>query len=217
MARVLPKRWWIAAAVAALCVLAVVAGILTARDDDPAAAPASESTQTAGLPTGDASGETTTESADGEPAVEAPSGDVQDAEGGTADAPVVSTPPATSEAPAVPAADGATLTTVTAPPEHTLAMIDAARATPGSRYQVVFSVYGFGPPGGAGSLVIAVRHSSPIGDVETPYDFTGRNVLARLTPSSTDVARIGGTYAGTLTLQTSGSVLVPVLGDVRSE
>ena len=54
MARVLPKRWWIAAAVAALCVLAVVAGILTARDDDPAVAPTDESTQTAGLPAGDA-------------------------------------------------------------------------------------------------------------------------------------------------------------------
>ena len=61
MARVLPKRWWIAAAVAALCVLAVVAGVLTARDDDPAATSAGEGTQTAEVPAGDAAEETTTE------------------------------------------------------------------------------------------------------------------------------------------------------------
>lgn len=216
MARPLPRRWLVAGAVALLAVGVVVAALLTAGDDDRIGVPGSagessatvEATATADVGTPGVAGVSQPPDADdavAEAGLLPPTGDQ--------DAPSLA---GATKPPGQPAAPGSALAAVTVPPQRTVSMIDSDMATSESRYDVAFDVYGFGPPGGAGSLVILVRTSSPVRTVEQPYDFTGRNVLVRLAPAGGPTVTVGGRYRGVIALKPNGSVLVPVLSDVRS-
>lgn len=213
MARPLPKRWIAIVAGVALVALIVAAVVLSTRDDGASSA--------GGTATGtvDATGSVTgTATAAGTPQPPGTSGDPSGAlPSGTTGGTDGSGASGTHLPPTAPAPDGAALTTVTAPPAQTLAMIDATRATAESTYDVTFQVYGYGPGGAQSSLVISVKRSSPIKQVEKAYDFTGRNVLVRLGPTGSGAIAVGGTYRGTITLKPDGSVLVPVLSDVRKD
>jgi len=115
----------------------------------------------------------------------------------------------------VPAATGAALSTITTPPPRTLAMVPRENATPGSEYKVTVRVYGWGPSSGSiPTAVVLVTDSTPLGDVAKPFVFKDRNVLVRLDPEAAAALTKGGTYAGVITLRSSGDSLVPWLGDV---
>jgi hypothetical protein len=115
----------------------------------------------------------------------------------------------------VPAADGAKLVTITAPPAETLAMVSRDGATAGSEYTVVVRVYGWGPAAGSTrTAVVRVSESAPVGQVSKPFAFKGRNVLVRLDPDDADALARGGSYRGIILLRLTGDVLIPWLGDV---
>jgi hypothetical protein len=223
MLQALSKRWLVGGAVLAVIAVVIAGALLTAGDDDIPDASRDTTEATSRVVPGTSSASdpgvadtgTDADASDGMPIDVTPPDDGASPDASAPDDGATASG-TDGVAPADPADNGSALATITIPPVQTVAMIDADRATPGSRYTVTFSVYGYGPPGGAGSLVIRVQSSTPIGDVEQPYDFVGRNVLARLTPASADLVKVGGLYSGTLTLQTSGTVLVPTLGDVRS-
>ncbi len=116
---------------------------------------------------------------------------------------------------AVPAAPGAELASVTSPPPQTLAMLNKDTATAGSTYSVTFAVYGYGPTSGTiKTAVLSITKSVAEGTPAHPFNFTGRNVLARLDPKAAEALRSGGTYSGTITLRDSGDTLIPWLSDV---
>ena len=114
-----------------------------------------------------------------------------------------------------PAADGAKLATVTAPPAKTLAMITREGATANSAYDVIVRVYGWGPTSGTiACAVVLVTQSTPVGDVAKPFDLKGRNVLVKLDPGDAAALTRGGSYRGVITLRPAGDTLTPWLGDV---
>lgn len=117
--------------------------------------------------------------------------------------------------PTTPAPAGSTLTTVTTPPEGTLAMIDASRLGANAEYTITFGCFGYGPPQGGQTLVIQIAEAAPENESAEALDMNGQNLLARLAPGVAPV-KVGGTYRGTLFFQAQGDLLVPVLKNVTS-
>jgi hypothetical protein len=104
------------------------------------------------------------------------------------------------------------LTAVRQPPPHTITMIDAASATPGSKYTVEFVPYGLGPGTGSRKLVIAISQSEPSPGTTRPFDFAKKNILvdtAKL--GHAQAVLTGGTYSAQLELVPSGTLLIPTL------
>jgi hypothetical protein len=128
--------------------------------------------------------------------------------------PPVSPPPSGGSRPTEPAASGSTLVTITAPPEATLAMIDAEKLAPDARYSIVFSPYGYGPPQGGKTLVIHISTATAENESAKAMDFAGKNMLAVITPGGADTA-VGGTFNATLIFRMQGNALVPVVSDIR--
>lgn len=114
-----------------------------------------------------------------------------------------------------PAPEGSKLTTITQPPEATLAMIEPAKLNDDARYTIVFSPYGYGPSrGGQPSLVVRITQATPTNESAKALDFTDRNLLATARTGS-DPIKLGGTYTGVLTFRPEGGLLVPVIGEVK--
>jgi hypothetical protein len=115
-----------------------------------------------------------------------------------------------------PKADSVPLKRVSAPPERTLALIDAKQFTADSTYDITFVPFGTGPS--PSTLVVAVKTSKPIGVVAKAFDFAGQNVMlstGRL-PASKAVTK-GGTYKGRVQLAGGGDVLTPTLIEVSAQ
>lgn len=114
------------------------------------------------------------------------------------------------------AADGSELTTITVPPDSTLAMINADRMPADARYVVTFRPYGFGPQTAGATLVVRITAAEVEGESASDIDFVDRNVLARLAPGEEPVT-VGGTYTAVLTFRPQGDLVVPYLSDMSSE
>jgi hypothetical protein len=105
------------------------------------------------------------------------------------------------------AVDGTALKPVSAPPAHTLAMIDNPKIAKGEGYAVTFRPYGNGPSNS--TAVIAVLASKPAKGSKEHVKLAGRNVLVQLTSKSK--VDVGGLYSGTIRLVASGGSHVFVL------
>lgn len=126
-----------------------------------------------------------------------------------------STPPAGR--PAEPAVEGSKLTTVTQPPEATLAMIEPSKLKDDARYTIVFSPYGYGPSrGGQPSLVVRITQATGTNESARALDFTDRNLLAT-TLTGNDPVTLGGTYTGVLTFRPDGGLLIPVISEIKAK
>ncbi len=117
--------------------------------------------------------------------------------------------------PTEPAAGGSQLTTITQPPEATLAMIEPTQLAADARYDIVFSPFGFGPPqSGRPSLVVRVTEATAANESAQAMDFTGRNVLAEVS-SGEDAITLGGTYSAVLTFRDQAGLLIPQIGEIE--
>lgn len=117
--------------------------------------------------------------------------------------------------PTAPVAEGSSLTTISTPPEATLAMIESSKLKADASYTVTFSPFGYGPPQGGRTVVIRIATAEADNESARAMDLNGRNMLAQLGPGTEVVA--GGTYTGTLTFRSQGDLLVPVIGDVSAK
>lgn len=103
---------------------------------------------------------------------------------------------------------------VTTPPAKTLAALPPSSANEGAEYAITFVPYGTarGGAGESGSLVIRVLSSKPIGKIDHPYEFKGRNLLVDCSkiPAARAITR-GGTYKGILTFVARDGLLVAQL------
>lgn len=118
-------------------------------------------------------------------------------------------------APTAPAMKGSSLTTVSAPPQGTLAMIDATKLKSDAEYEIVFSPYGYGPPQGGSTLVIRITKAEAKTDSAAAFDVSDRNMLVALGPGES-APESGGTYAAKLTFRAQGDLLIPVIGDIQA-
>ncbi|MHB9004020.1 MAG: hypothetical protein ACYC6C_08135 [Coriobacteriia bacterium] len=117
--------------------------------------------------------------------------------------------------PTEPAPEGSKLTTVTQPPEATLAMVEPTKLKEDARYSLVFSPYGYGPSrGGQPSLVIRISTATPTNESAKALDLSDRNLLATAMPGQNPVT-LGGTYTGVLTFRPDGGLLIPVISEVK--
>lgn len=123
-------------------------------------------------------------------------------------------PTTATGAPTTPAPQGSALGTVTAPPQGTLAMIDATKLKSDAEYEIVFSPYGYGPPQGGNTLVIRITGVEANTDSAAAFDISDRNMLVLLGPGETAPAS-GGSYSARLTFRTQGDLLLPVIGDLE--
>lgn len=107
------------------------------------------------------------------------------------------------------------LTGVKVPPDRTVAFIDAARYSADTTYTVQFTPYGMGP--GGDSLVVRITSSKPVGMVDRPFEFEGRNaILSMARLDSKDRIATGGKYSGEIRLVEQQGMLAPFLVSVKA-
>ena len=112
------------------------------------------------------------------------------------------------------AAEGVALTPLPGPPEGTMAMLETSTVSADATYGVTFRPYGYGPGQPGSSLVIRLEEATPRNASAERFDMTGRNVLATIIPSDTEIAE-GGAYTAILGFRPQGDLLSPILRDVR--
>lgn len=119
-------------------------------------------------------------------------------------------PPAPSTVrPTAPAAAGSKLTTITTPPNRTLAMLAASSLPEDARYRITFEPFGTARLSGDG-LVIAIKTAEPLNASAKTKSFAGRTAFALYGDASTDVTT-GGTYTAELGFRKTGETLSLVL------
>lgn len=194
---ILKRWWWVAAAV----IVVAVGAMLFIRPGAPASP--SVTGQTAGGP-GTTTTVTTATSTPGSPSTTR-----------TLDETTTPGDPSDPTASDIKvAAKGSALTTVTDPPERTLAQITYTASRDGQLYDVTFKPYGTGPSrGGHGSVAVLVSEFSPQQSYSDALTLPGNNVLLELGPGVSVTS--GGTYTGVVRLMKSGSSLVLVLTSVK--
>lgn len=120
------------------------------------------------------------------------------------------TPPgAKSGAPKAPAENGAALATLSAPPEHSVAMVVVPKGFKSGDYAVVFRPYGWGATGQAGGrLVVRIDSAKPLDAAAKSIDrdWKDRNAMVFVGPDVARVVAKGGTYKGTLRIRPQGDV-----------
>lgn len=208
------RKLWIAAAVAAAIVVLVAGSLLTRGRRDAGTGTTSQ------VASGEASqavpGST---EAPGVTSSTAPASGPQGATG---------TPQTTTQgtsggsvpgaAGAQPAENGSKLTTVTAPPRSTLAMIDSSAGAAGDTFAIGFRPYGKGPVRGSGSTLVVRIMSARASNTNTS-DFAirpGTNALVDIAQPIAGLVKIGGSYTGTLEMVRYGDVLVLRLIDAHA-
>lgn len=134
-----------------------------------------------------------------------------------APSPTTRKPGAPPERPKAPVAEGSKLTTITAPPEKTLALLDPKKVAADIEWDIEFSPYGFAPsaPDAPKRLVVRVSGAKQTAGKATDLDLKDRNMLVLLGAKQT--VTLGGEYTGHLVLQQQGGVLAPVLKSVAPQ
>lgn len=118
-------------------------------------------------------------------------------------------PPAAVDAPIAPAARGSQLTSLSAPPAGTAAMLVVPKGFTTGRYRITFEPYGWGPQGSSGGrIVVRVTASQALdaGAKALARDFTGRNAMLFVEHDTATTLGVGGTYTGTMEIRPQGDI-----------
>lgn len=111
--------------------------------------------------------------------------------------------------PDAPAAKGSVVTTIAAPPVHTLSMPVVPKSFVGANYDIVFQPFGWGPGGPkGGALAILVVSAKPVDAAARKLNesWTGQNLLVYTMPPAAKAVTLGGTYTGRLFLRKQAGV-----------
>lgn len=120
--------------------------------------------------------------------------------------------------PVEPPADGTQLTTITTPPDATVAMLNVPDDFEEATFRVAFRPYGPAMAGPTGpGMVIHVTDMKPLdGQTDDVRDLTGRNAVCGAPPSILDSIELGGTYIGILEVRAMGDVGALTLREVKA-
>lgn len=113
-------------------------------------------------------------------------------------------------APKAPAADGAKLTSLTAPPVRTLGMLKVPEGFTSASYNVQVKPYGWGPRGSGGlRLIVMISSAAPIDEeaIALKRDFANRNATVWVSQQLASTIKLGGTYTGTMVVRRQDSDL----------
>ncbi|MDR3686817.1 MAG: hypothetical protein P4L93_07685 [Coriobacteriia bacterium] len=114
-------------------------------------------------------------------------------------------------APSQPAAAGAALKMLPAPPKATVGGFNTQYLKPGSRFSVTVEPYGLGPAQGSyQTVVVRIVSAKGLNGAKGAEKLVGTNALALIGPSRTGAFTTGGRVSAVLTLQPDprGSVLM---------
>lgn len=126
----------------------------------------------------------------------------------------VATSTTQAQRPVAVALEGVALTPLSGPPEGTMAMLETSTVSADATYEVTFRPYGYGPGQPGSSAVIRIEQATPQNASAERFNMSGRNVLVTLVGAETEIAE-GGLYAGILGFRPQGSLLSPMIRDVR--